>query len=115
MTPVALSLFLATSGVFMPWPSFPSPWPSDQPIFCIIATPGSPVSPAALNPCGSGGGGAAARGGGGGGGGAARGGGGGGGGGAVRGRFSASAMRRCSSWSSFACFALSSASRNHSS
>ena len=39
MTPVALSLFLATSGVFMPWPSFPSPWPSDQPIFCIIATP----------------------------------------------------------------------------
>jgi hypothetical protein len=83
-----------------------------------MATPGSPVSPAALNPCGiggSGGGGAAARGGGGGGGGGGAARGGGGGGGAVRGRFSASAMRRCSSWSSLACLALISASRTHSS
>mmetsp|Transcript_35860 Transcript_35860/g.59423 ORF Transcript_35860/g.59423 Transcript_35860/m.59423 type:complete len:282 (-) Transcript_35860:466-1311(-) len=57
MTPVCPSLFLAISGVFIPCPSFPSPWPSLHPIFCSMARPGSPVASAALKPAGIGGGG----------------------------------------------------------
>mmetsp|Transcript_37618 Transcript_37618/g.82818 ORF Transcript_37618/g.82818 Transcript_37618/m.82818 type:complete len:254 (-) Transcript_37618:772-1533(-) len=65
MTPVRPSLFLAMSGVRIPWPSLPRPWPSLHPIFWSIERPGSPLS--SLKPGGKGGGGGGSGSGGGGG------------------------------------------------